>query len=199
MVSRKTRKAKSKTKRKVKRKTVRKTYIKKDYNSNDGMLTSVWGPPAWHFLHTISFNYPTKPTKQDKINYRKFISNLQYVLPCGHCRENFKKNIKALSLTMKDLKDRHHFSLWVYKLHEKVNKMLGKKSGLTFKDVRERYEHFRSRCTQEKKKTLKKHKKEKGCTRPLYGKKSKCVLKIIPYDTKTKSIHIDRRCIKKRS
>ena len=148
MVSRKTRKVKRKTKRRTKRRT----YIKKDYNSNDGMLTSVWGPPAWHFLHTISFNYPTKPTKQDKINYRKFIFSLQYVLPCGHCRKNFKKNIKSLPLTMKDLKNRQHFSLWVYKLHEKVNKMLGKKSGLTFKDVRERYEHFRSRCTQEKKK-----------------------------------------------
>ena len=33
-----------------------KTYTKKDYNSNEGMLTSVWGPGMWHFLHIISFN-----------------------------------------------------------------------------------------------------------------------------------------------
>jgi hypothetical protein len=42
----------------------------------------------------------------------------------------------------------------VYKLHETVNKMLKKKSGLTYCDVRERYEHFRSRCTDEKPKVF---------------------------------------------
>ena len=37
-------------------------YTKKDYNANDGMITSVWGPALWHFLHTMSFNYPVNPT-----------------------------------------------------------------------------------------------------------------------------------------
>ena len=36
------------------------TFNNKDYNSKDGMLTSVWGPSLWHSLHAISFNYPTK-------------------------------------------------------------------------------------------------------------------------------------------
>ena len=40
-----------------------------DCNSGDGMMTSVWGPPMWHILHTISFNYPVEPTKEHKINY----------------------------------------------------------------------------------------------------------------------------------
>ena len=31
--------------------------FKKDYLSGDGMLTSVWGPSLWHYLHTMSFNY----------------------------------------------------------------------------------------------------------------------------------------------
>jgi hypothetical protein len=44
------------------------------------------------------------------------------------------------------MENRAKFSLYVYKLHEVVNKMLGKKSGLSYADVRERYEHFRSRC-----------------------------------------------------
>ena len=38
----------------------------KDYESNDGMLTTVWGPPMWHYLHTMSFNYPVKPTTRIK-------------------------------------------------------------------------------------------------------------------------------------
>ena len=44
------------------------------------MLTSVWGPSLWHSLHTISFNYPVKPTKElfdaDPIGYMK--QNLEY-------------------------------------------------------------------------------------------------------------------------
>ena len=63
-------------------------YTKKDYQSNDGMLTSVWGPGLWHTLHTMSFNYPISPSIEDKTHYREFILNLQYVLPCGKCRKN---------------------------------------------------------------------------------------------------------------
>jgi hypothetical protein len=198
-----------------KRKTRRriKPFNKKDYNSNDGMLTSVWGPPAWHFLHTISFNYPVKPTCEQRKQYKEFMCSLQHVLPCGHCRKNLKKNLKQLPLRPKDLKDRHSFSLWMYKLHELVNKMLRKKSGLKYNEVRERYEHFRSRCTIDNSKTHKKRskkhrgktrkmkgkgiEKEKGCIKPLYGKKSKCVMKIVPHDEKTKSLSIDRKCVKK--
>ncbi len=96
------------------------------------------------------------------------------------------------------MKDRDSFSRYVYKLHETVNKMLGKKSGLTYCDVRERYEHFRSRCThtKEETKTNKTRKKEKGCTEPLYGKKAKCVIKIVPQENKCKTLEIDEKCLK---
>jgi hypothetical protein len=58
-------------------------FTKKDYNAGDGMLTSVWGPPMWHYLHTMSFNYPVNPTPEDKKHYRDFVLNLRYVLPFG--------------------------------------------------------------------------------------------------------------------
>jgi len=82
--------------------------------------------------------------------------------------------------------------------------------------VRERYEHFRSRCTLDEKpkifdfkkvnaKTLKKGKGkgkgkilEKGCTEPLYGKKAKCIIKIVPQEEKCKTLQIDKKCIKTR-
>ena len=60
------------------RKNKKPTYSKDDYNSNDGMLTTVWGPGMWHYLHTMSFNYPVRPTCADKDNYRSFILNLRY-------------------------------------------------------------------------------------------------------------------------
>jgi len=184
----KTYKVKKSNKRKTKR-----IYKKKDYESNDGMLTSVWGPSAWHYIHTLSFNYPIHPTCDDKRNYRNFILNLRNTLPCGKCRTNLCKNFKKLPLTWKHMKNRDSFSRYVYKLHEVINKMLGKKSGLSYCDVRERYEHFRSRCTVEEKQS----KKEDGCTNPVYGEKSKCVLQIIPDKQKCETFQIDDKCVKK--
>jgi hypothetical protein len=190
------------------RETVRKrTFKKKDYYSGDGMLTTVWGPSMWHFLHTMSFNYPVNPSVEDKKHYRDFMIQLQYILPCKYCRINLTKNYKAFPLRSSDMVSRDSFSRYVYKLHEMVNKLLKKKSGLSYCDVRERYEHFRSRCTNEKpklfdikafkQKTLKKG--EKGCTEPLYGKKSKCIIKIVPQEEKCKTMQIDQKCFKKRA
>ena len=187
--------------RKNKGKSKRRTYKKREYSSGDGMLTAVWGPSMWHYLHIMSFNYPVKPTQEDKKHYRAFILNLRNVLPCKYCRENLRRNLKAHPLRACDMKNRATFSRYIYKLHEVVNKMLGKKSGLSYCDVRERYEHFRARCTDEKPKMFKfrkTRKREKGCTEPLYGKKAKCVIKIVPQEQKCKTLQIDKKCIKTR-
>ena len=102
------------------------------------------------------------------------------------------------------MKNRLTFSRYIYELHELVNKMLGKKSKLSYCDIRERYEHFRSRCVEEKPKIFKfkndktHNKKEKGCTEPLYGKKSKCVINIVPQEDKVATFQIDKKCIKTR-
>jgi hypothetical protein len=199
-----------------------KTFTEREYGSRDGMLTTVWGPGLWHFLHTMSFNYPITPSLKDKIHYRQFILQLRYVLPCGKCRENLVKNFKRLPLRTKDLESREAFSRYVYELHEVVNTMLHKNSGLSYEQVRERYEHFRARCASGKKrssrtekkmgkggkgKTMKKSqgqghgkkgKKELGCTEPLYeGEKAKCVLKIVPLKEKCDTMQIDSKCFKK--
>ena len=120
-----------------------------DFNSGDGMITSIWGPPLWHVLHTISFNYPVKPTDEQKKYYYNFYSNLENILPCKFCRDNLKNNLKKTPLNIKVMQSRDTLSKWVYELHETINKMLGKKSNLTYEQVRERYEFFRSRCIQD--------------------------------------------------
>ena len=159
-------KTKTRRNRKVNSGTAtRSVYTESDYNSNDGMLTTVWGPGVWHTIHTMSFNYPVEPTKEDKRNYRNFILSLKYVLPCGKCRKNLRKNFKKLPLEMKHMASRDSFSRYIYNLHELINTMLKKESGLSYEVVRERYEHFRSRCTaptQFPAPVL-----EKGCVKPL--------------------------------
>lgn len=165
-----------------------------DYKSGDGMLTAVWGPGLWHTLHTISFNYPINPTIEDKKRYKNFILQLKYVLPCKYCRINFRKNLKCLPLLNKHMKNRNTFSKYIYNLHELINDMLNKKSNLTYNQVRETYEHFRARCN----KTIKIIKKENGCVEPLHGKKSKCIIKIVPQKTKCKTFFVSSKCKTKR-
>ena len=178
-------------------------YSTEDYNSNDGMLTTVWGPSQWHFLHTMSFNYPVEPTPQDKKHYLDYIYSLRYTLPCGKCRANLHKNLKKLPLKMSHMESRDTFSRYVYDLHELINKMLNKKPGPSYEKVRDTYENFRSRCTQTQeehkikallRKTLK---TESGCTKPLYGKKAKCILRIVPQEKKTQTFEVDNKCVKK--
>ena len=196
----------NKTMKSNKNKTMKKrVFGKKDFKDGDGMLVSVWGPAQWHFLHTMSFNYPVNPTHEQKRQYRNYMLNLVNILPCKYCRQNLKKNYKAFPLTMEYMKSRDSFSRYVYKLHERINKNLGKKSGLSYCDVRERYEHFRARCTEEKPKlfTFKKTRKnkkenEKGCTEPLYGKKAKCVIKIVPKEERCETFQMDEKCKKSR-
>jgi hypothetical protein len=195
--TRKNRNANNKTKKKH-------TFTKSNYNSGDGMLVSVWGPAMWHYLHTMSFNYPANPYPNDKKHYKEFVYNLRNVLPCKYCRINLTNNLKKKPLLMCHMKSRATFSRYIYELHELVNKMLGKKSHLTYCDVRERYEHFRSRCTEERPKIFKfkrsqtRKKREKGCTEPLYGKKAKCIINIVPQEDKSATFQMDKKCIKTR-
>jgi|TARA_B100001248_G_C27245535_1_gene391380 hypothetical protein len=172
-------------------------YDANDFNDKNGMLTAIWGPGMWHFLHTMSFNYPNQPSKLQKKQYKDFVISLKHILPCGKCRENLAINFKKMPLTMKHMKNRETFSRYVYELHEMVNKQLNKHSGLTYEMVRERYEHFRARCVFPKKNKTRK-KNEKGCVVPLYGEKAKCVLHIVPQEKKCDTLQIDEKCIKKK-
>jgi hypothetical protein len=97
---------------------------------------------------------------------------------------------------MSHMASRQTFSKYIYDLHELINEMLHKKSGLTYEEVRDTYENFRSRCVvPEIKKT--RRKKESGCTRPLYGKKAKCLLRIVPQEENTPTFEIDSKCVKR--
>lgn len=197
---------------------MKKTFTKKDFNSGDGMLTTVWGPQFWFILHNISFNYPVNPTKEDINNYHTFFKSLRYVLPCKHCRENVVKNMKELKFSKKVFVNRETLSKWVYNLHNHVNKMLNKNVKISFEEVRCMHENFRARCDLKKnindlkctkkinkiggklKNTLKKNEKkpEKGCTNSFYGLKTRCCLEFVPLNSKKETIKVNPQCVVKK-
>jgi hypothetical protein len=113
-----------------------------------------------------------------------------HVLPCKHCRNNLVKTYSKMPITMVHMKSRDSFSRFVYALHEKVNTMLKKTSGLTYEQVRERYEHFRARCEHTP--------GEKGCTEPMLGKKCKSVISIVPQTKDCPSLKIYKSTLRKK-
>lgn len=170
--------------------THRRVFGEKDYNSGNGMMTSVWGPAAWFLLHIISFNYPVHPTEDDKRNYRNYILSFGKVLPCGKCRENFKMTIKRMPVTNEVLSSRDCFSRYIYRVHNDVNARLQKKTpNPTFCEVRDQYEVYRARCGQKEQKQ-----QEKGCTEPLKGIKSKCLIRIVPKTVRAQTLGIHPSC-----
>lgn len=188
-------------------------FTDKELNSNDGMLTTVWGPALWHTLHTMSFNYPVNPTAEQKQHYKDFMLSLRNVLPCGACRRNLASNLEKCPLNAYALRNRKNFSRWMYRLHEQVNTMLGKKSGLSYEDVAQRYENFRARCRPggaptipvkplkvvAKAKAKIKTKIEDGCVEPVTGVKSRCVISIVPQQMNYPTFTMDEQCYQKRT
>jgi hypothetical protein len=90
------------------------------------MNQNIWGPPFWLSLHTISFNYPLKPTEQDKVNYKNFYTSFQNVIPCSICKKNYIRHLKEHPID-NYLSSRRKLSEWVIDMHNMVNGETGKK------------------------------------------------------------------------
>ena len=152
-----------------------------------GMQTRVWGPGGWLFLHSIAQNYPWEPDTQKKEEYLQFFRLVGNVLPCRYCRESYQDFIKqsGTELNFSVMKDRKTLTTLLYNIHNKINKKLGINCDLTLKQVWEKYESFRSKCTKSPEIV---EKIKKGCTDPLKGLRKRCVMDIVNTDADGKPI-----------
>lgn len=87
--------------------------------------TSVWGPPMWLTLTVIALGYPANPTYTDKRAAKEFIESLVHLIPCSICRDHYRQHLQANPISP-SLDSRKDFFQWVVKLHNIVNKTLGK-------------------------------------------------------------------------
>jgi hypothetical protein len=103
------------------------------------MNQNIWGPHLWFSLHTMSFNYPLKPSDEEKKNYLNFFINLQEVIPCSVCKKNYKRHL--IEHPVKDYLDtRKSLVYWVIDMHNMVNAEIGKKI-LSYDIVLKKYEN----------------------------------------------------------
>lgn len=89
------------------------------------MEPGYWGPHYWFVLHTVSFQYPKKPTFFEKKVYQDFYTSLKHLLPCGTCREHYAELLKEYPIAA-FLESREQLVRWVNMIHNKVNEKLGK-------------------------------------------------------------------------
>lgn len=100
------------------------------------MEASIWGPKAWVFLHSITMNYPEKPTDEDKRNFDIFFSSIGKVLPCKICKKHYENNLKINPINLNSKKE---LVTWLINIHNEVNKLNNKKI-YTYDEVIKLYE-----------------------------------------------------------
>lgn len=81
----------------------------------------IWGPHAWFFLETVAMGYPISPTTDDKTQMKKFFNILKDIIPCEKCRINYKKHLKEIPLTNKNLENRDSLFKWIVDVHNSVD------------------------------------------------------------------------------
>lgn len=97
------------------------------------MNPEIWGPPTWLFLHSVSINYPNRPSYEEKKIHFEFFKNLQHLLPCDTCRYHYAQYFNNNSITPY-LENKESLIKWVINLHNSVNTR-NKKKQFTFQEV----------------------------------------------------------------
>ena len=139
---------------------VKRTRDKSNPDSNNGLITKIWGPPSWETFFSILFGYPIDPTAEHKKDYMEFLTLFGKVLPCIFCRKSYQEFTAKdgdCPLTMATMKSRETLTRWGHCLNNRVNTKLGVDYGVTYEEVCYKYESYRAKCT----------KTDKGCVMPL--------------------------------
>jgi len=87
---------------------------------------TIWGSHFWKTLHFITIGYPLNPSKKEKMNISNIINALETIIPCGECRTHYKYNLKHHPLTDDILSIKLKLIVWMYELHNIVNRHTGK-------------------------------------------------------------------------
>jgi mitochondrial FAD-linked sulfhydryl oxidase len=84
---------------------------------------AILGHSTWTLLHTMAAYYPIHPTDQDRRDMGDFLRTFSRLYPCGHCAEHLRAEMEE---DPPQVASRHDLSMWLCRLHNKVNEMLGK-------------------------------------------------------------------------
>jgi len=81
------------------------------------------GRKSWSVLHTFVGYYPDKPSPQQQEDMKNLFNIWSRVYPCKECADDMKDDLKQ---EPPDVRSRVDLSQWLCRLHNKVNRKLGK-------------------------------------------------------------------------
>ena len=95
------------------------------YNSNDGIMTGIWGPSLWHTLHCIGSNFPWIRLRRTR-STTELAHALRQGAPCRYCGRTSPRT-SASGIRPRRSAERETFNSFIYHSTE-VNTMLGKET-----------------------------------------------------------------------
>ncbi|CRH03043.1 FAD-linked sulfhydryl oxidase ERV1, putative [Plasmodium relictum] len=81
------------------------------------------GRASWLILHTISANYPDKPTEEEKLKHTKFFYAFSNLYPCHICKLDLLHLLKKYQL---NCENKVSYSTFIFNLHNMINEEIGK-------------------------------------------------------------------------
>eukprot|EP00755_Sulcionema_specki_P030010 Sspe_Gene.93412::Locus_66054_Transcript_1_1_Confidence_1.000_Length_888::g.93412::m.93412/K17783/ERV1, GFER, ALR; mitochondrial FAD-linked sulfhydryl oxidase len=81
------------------------------------------GNAGWTILHTTAAAYPQHPSPEQQQRMWDFVRTWSHIYPCTHCAAHMRISMKQ---EPPDVESKETLSLWVCRLHNKVNSKLGK-------------------------------------------------------------------------
>jgi hypothetical protein len=95
-----------------------------------GFPPSTWGAQLWFSLHIMTAALPPRPSRAEQQHYFSYFKALQYVLPCGGCREEYTSLLRGNggfpAMTLDTFSSRSKAFSWLVAIHDAVNARLGK-------------------------------------------------------------------------
>jgi hypothetical protein len=87
-----------------------------------GYSPRLWGRTFWETLHFITLAYPeSNPSAELRAAAYSFLHSLQFLLPCGSCREHLARTYKTdMPLDASVFASRHAFGVYVVELRDYI-------------------------------------------------------------------------------
>jgi len=117
---------------------------------------SVWGPPLWFFLHSMTLALPEKIPAEQSLAIMRLMQALTKILPCEPCGRHLNDNMEEIKI-YKHLFFRNSMVQWMIDFHNRVNKQAGEygsRHQWTLEEVLEKYGAIYSRSSDKNDKVI---------------------------------------------